>query len=241
MPEYDQHRSVGRQRGNLLPHPVAQEVNSECKRYFIDPEKYKVEGSVDPISEIETYKAPEVTLEAIKEIPCENPDVARTRRENFLSKPKKDMPAKEDLIADMKKMTNTAIAKKYKVSISLVINWLKYYGIQRKKGAMITVNDIEITSTPEIILEPSPEQIEQFYTDVPQEDPKHEELTVEEKEKLVELGYTEFAPKREYEEIWSDVQADITTLRDMYIDKAVHEFGERFSEMIKGVYGSDIA
>jgi transposase-like protein len=229
---------AGRQQGNLLPTPKPAEKPSECVRYFIDTAKYATERIVEPITEPEVYKAPEGSWLSPNDMPTENPEVIKMRRDDFMKK-RLDMPTKEELMADMKKVSNGEIAKKHGVSHSTAMNWIRHYGIQRKKGSTITEGDIESDTTQEVIVSPSQEQIEQFYNDVPQEPQPSEGLTPEEKEKLVELGYTEFAPKREFDEIWSDVKDDLVVLRAMYIKKAEREFDARLSELIKALGGDE--
>lgn len=221
-----------RPKGNLLPQPTPAENPSECIRYYADKEKL-AQGIVEPISEPEKYEMPEGTSWTTPfDLSSEDVEALKTGRDKSMkTKPMKEIPPKEELLAETEEMTNQEIADKHNVSKSLVEKWIRGYGIQRKKGA----NESELTTeTPKepVVLEvpeptqPTMEDIEKFFTDVPET-----EQTETKQEKL----------NLDFDEVWADVQDDLVVLRNLYIEKAINDFGNKLSELIKAVYGGDEA
>lgn len=213
--------STGRKPGVLLPKVKPEEGKpSECKRYFIDKDKYAEEGIVEQISEAEEYKAPDESWSTF-DLPTTNPIVIENRRAFKMSR-NPNKPSKEQLAKDMETMSLRQLGKHYDVHSATVSYWIREYGLQRKiveKKGMPVVEEVAKYEVDEVA------SVREFEV-VVEVNGVEEVDTLPEKEQPV---------KRRYQEIWDDVALDLSILRKMYHDQADLDFKNDFNRLTMGL------
>lgn len=233
----------GRPRGNLLPRATEPEPPKQCTRFVMDIDHYNRTGEVIPLTDPEVYEQPEKPFNNFFEIPVSTKEEAERRREMLSKK-----PPKEQLEQEIRVMNKVQIAKRYGVSRSAVVNWLRSYGLYQPEPQKTSeehpepICDRECRVVVEINELPPEGQGEEPPTASPAE------IVLSMLEGLrakgeSPIGAPEEKPKTEetdlLDEAWTVAKDSLVMIRAIYIQKAEMEFEERFRELMKSITGGE--
>ncbi|WP_207636556.1 hypothetical protein [Desulfitobacterium hafniense] len=209
---------------------------------MMDIDHYNRTGEVIPLTQPEVYEQPEKERDNFFEIPASTKEEAERRKEMLSSK----KPPKEQLEQDIKAMNKVQIAKKYEVSRSAVVNWLRSYGLYQPEPQKTSeehpepICDRECQVVVEINELPPEGQEEEFPTATPAE------IVLSMLEKLQAKRESPIDDLEErlqgvdlLDEAWTVAKDSLVMIRAIYIQKAEMDFEERFRELMKSITGGE--